>query len=562
MTSLLDAALQYAAHGWRVFPLVPGAKQPLTAHGFRDATTDEDQILSWWSSTPEANIGIATGRGSGIVVLDIDMKNAKDGYTSAKELGIDPADTPVQVVTASRGAHLYFAYDAAIGNSASKLGVGLDTRGEGGYVVVPPSQIKGQPYMWLGSFKQPPSKVPAAMIEKMQAPASLASKRTTDDWLHLLDGVGEGSRQDTLPRIVGKLYASAPDFAMARALAHLWNERNQPPLSAKEVDECCDRIERKEDAKGNQADFISLADVEMTPIPWLWPGYLPQGAVTLLVGDPGKGKTLVSLDLAARVSAGKPWPDETPNTHGPATVIVLTAEDDLGYTVRPRIEVAGGDVSRIKVVNQSIAKPTLSLTKSLDWLKQEIEQSGVMLLVIDPLSAYMPGVDCFKDNEVRSHLAPFVQLTQQHGVTVLAIVHMSKNIERGALQRVLGSTAFVALARATFMVSLDPEDEEQRLFTCPKCNLSRYPQGLTFHIMEQGLSGGIIAPVAVWDGTTDLHPDEVLRKLVKGRPESTLIESDILDALAQGPVPVKELETHLEMNERTRRRYGKKLGIE
>jgi len=75
----------------------------------------------------------------------------------------------------------------------------------------------------------------------------------------------------------------------------------------------------------------------MTPIPWLWPGYLPLGAVTLLVGDPGKGKTLVSLDLAARVSAGKPWPDETPSTHGPATVIVLTAEDDLGYTVRPRI---------------------------------------------------------------------------------------------------------------------------------------------------------------------------------------------------------------------------------
>ena len=213
-------------------------------------------------------------------------------------------------------------------------------------------------------------------------------------------------------------------------------------------------------------------------------------------------------------------------------------------------------------MNQSIAKPTLSLTRSLDWLKQELEQSGVMLLVIDPLSAYMPGVDCFKDNEVRSHLAPFVQLTQKHGVTVLAIVHMSKNIERGALQRVLGSTAFVALARATFMVSLDPEDEDRRLFTCPKCNLSRYPQGLTFRIMEQSLSNGINAPVAVWDGTTDLHPDEVLRKLVKGRPESNLIEADILDAVAERPVLVKELAAKLGVNERTLRRYREKLGIE
>src|SRR5215467_2665340 len=520
MTTMLDHALQYAKLGWAVLPLLPGSKKPFEgSQGFKDATTDEDQILSWWSSNTNANIGIATGKDSGIVVLDVDVKKGKDGYASAKELGIDPAEIPLQVVTPSDGVHLYFAYDPAVGNTVSKLGGGLDTRGEGGYVVAPPSTIDGKTYRWISDFKQQPSTVPAAIVEKLKAETPVVQKLPTDDWLHLLDGVGKGSRQDTLPRMVGKLYKSAPDFAIARALAHLWNERNQPPLSAKEIDDCCDRIERKENAKGNQADFMSLADVEMTPIPWLWPGYLPLGAVTLLVGDPGKGKTLVSLDLAARVSAGKPWPDETPNTHGSSTVIVLTAEDDLGYTVRPRIEAAGGDVSRIKVVNQCIAKPTLSLTKSLDWLKQEIEQSGVMLLVIDPLSAYMPGVDCFKDNEVRSHLAPFVQLTQKHGVTVLAIVHMSKNIERGALQRVLGSTAFVALARATFMVSLDPEDEDRRLFTCPKCNLSRYPQGLTFRIMEQSLSNGINAPVAVWDGTTDLHPDEVLRKLVKGRPE-------------------------------------------
>jgi len=454
--------------------------------------------------------------------------------------------------TQSGGQHIVFAYDPDFKQSAGKLGAGLDTRSDGGYIVAAPSQIEGRSYRWVGDFKKQPAAPPQAILDKLRATSTSLNghgKRSTEEWQQVAGGVPQGSRQEELPRMVGLYYSKfAP--ALARQQSHLWGTACTPPLTPQEIDACCDRIEAKEDANGNQADFMSLADVEMTPIPWLWPGYLPLGAVTLLVGDPGKGKTLVSLDLAARVSAGKPWPDETPNTHGSSTVIVLTAEDDLGYTVRPRIEAAGGDVSRIKVVNQSIAKPTLSLTRSLDWLKQELEQSGVMLLVIDPLSAYMPGVDCFKDNEVRSHLAPFVQLTQKHGVTVLAIVHMSKNIERGALQRVLGSTAFVALARATFMVSLDPEDEDRRLFTCPKCNLSRYPQGLTFRIMEQSLSNGINAPVAMWDGTTDLHPDEVLRKLVKGRPES------------DGPVLVKDLAAKLGINERTLRRYREKLGIE
>src|SRR6516165_4849410 len=96
MSALLDAALNYAKLGWKVFPLVPGQKRPLTMHGSKDATSNPDQIRAWWTQNPDANIGVATGSVSGIVVLDVDCKNDKDGYASLRNLDITQEDTLCQ----------------------------------------------------------------------------------------------------------------------------------------------------------------------------------------------------------------------------------------------------------------------------------------------------------------------------------------------------------------------------------------------------------------------------------------------------------------------------------
>ena len=147
---LLKAALAYAGRGVPVFPCEPGAKRPLTRNGHWDATTDPHAIERWWGRWPSANVGVPTGKKSGIVVLDVDA--AAGGPESLAKL--ERLSVPVPKTTRTRtgggGVHLYFRYprETDIRNSAGLLGPGLDVRGEGGYVVVPPSRTQGS-YEWV-----------------------------------------------------------------------------------------------------------------------------------------------------------------------------------------------------------------------------------------------------------------------------------------------------------------------------------------------------------------------------------------------------------------------------
>jgi hypothetical protein len=147
---LLKAALTYARRGVPVFPCEPGAKRPLTRNGHWDATTDPHAIGRWWRRWPSANVGVPTGKKSGLVVLDVDVDD--DGPESLARLEHAGAPVPktARARTGGGGIHLYFRYprERDIRNSAGLLGPGLDVRGEGGYVVVPPSRTQGS-YEWV-----------------------------------------------------------------------------------------------------------------------------------------------------------------------------------------------------------------------------------------------------------------------------------------------------------------------------------------------------------------------------------------------------------------------------
>ena len=150
-------AAQYAERGWPVFPLVPNGKTPATPHGFKDATTDLAQVEDWWTASPLANIGVATGEASGIVVLDVDAPNGAhkhDGAKALAEAGIVLPDTAV-AETPNGGRHYYFKAQGAKSKSKANITVGgqalmgVDVRAEGGYIVAVGSVIDGRPYKWI-----------------------------------------------------------------------------------------------------------------------------------------------------------------------------------------------------------------------------------------------------------------------------------------------------------------------------------------------------------------------------------------------------------------------------
>jgi hypothetical protein len=147
--TMLKAAQAYARRGIPVFPCEPGAKRPLTRNGHWDATTDPRAIGQWWKRWPSANVGVPTGKKSGVVVLDVDVDDGPESLARLERAGA-PVPKTARTRTGGGGIHLFFRYprERDIRNSAGLLGLGLDVRGEGGYVVVPPSRTQG-PYEWV-----------------------------------------------------------------------------------------------------------------------------------------------------------------------------------------------------------------------------------------------------------------------------------------------------------------------------------------------------------------------------------------------------------------------------
>jgi hypothetical protein len=147
---LFKAALSYAKRGIPVFPCEPGGKRPLTYNGFWDATTNLNRVKAWWGRWPDANVGVPTGKGSGLLVLDVDPRDGGPESLATLERENGPLPETARARTGGGGVHVFFRYPAEkeVRNSAGWLGLGLDVRGEGGYVVVPPSRTQGS-YEWI-----------------------------------------------------------------------------------------------------------------------------------------------------------------------------------------------------------------------------------------------------------------------------------------------------------------------------------------------------------------------------------------------------------------------------
>ena len=198
------------------------------------------------------------------------------------------------------------------------------------------------------------------------------------------------------------------------------------------------------------------SSIRPRPVRWLWSERMPLGALTLLAGREGIGKSLVGVQLAARLTRG-----ELPGSHAgePSRVLFATSEDAWEFTMVPRLMAAGADlrmVGRVQVTDNGLITG-LTLPADADALGSYMTAYGVALLVLDPLTSVMDGrIDAHREGEVRTALEPLGQLAEQARASVLGLVHLGKSMSADPVNLILGSRAFSAVARVALVARVTP----------------------------------------------------------------------------------------------------------
>ena len=344
---MLQAAAVWAYKGIFVFPCEK--KIPTTGPGgFKNATLDAVQIAKWWSEKPNAQIGIPTGEVNGLFVVDVD---GPKGERAAEKLNL-PSTFTVQ----TRPGRYQLWFEQAKGtrsrSTASVIAPELDTRGDGGYVVAPPSvhHVTGKPYQVVKN------------LPWASAPGFLLNPSAKNDNGTKPRGVSgpipQGQRHVTFLSLAGSLANRAlPGSVILNVLREINQELAKPPLDDGEIEKMVLYVSgKKPKTVAGSAVMKCVADVAHVPLEWLWNKRFPLGKVSVIAGDPGVGKSLLTLDFAARVSCGRAWPNGDSCKKG--SVIVLSAEDDCGDTIRPRLEAMGADLRNIHILSAvRVTKP-------------------------------------------------------------------------------------------------------------------------------------------------------------------------------------------------------------
>lgn len=303
------------------------------------------------------------------------------------------------------------------------------------------------------------------------------------------------------------------------------------------------------------ARIVRASDVTPESVAWLWPGKFALGKVSMIAGSPGLGKSQVSCSVAAIVSRGNRWPVDRTSA-SPGTIVFLSAEDDPADTIIPRLMAAGADLDRVhllEAIRSGKGERAFDLGRDLGNLDRLLRELGdVRMIVIDPISAYLGKTDSHSNAEIRALLHPLAKLAGEHRAAAVGITHLNKGGQQtrdptqSALQRVTGSIAFTAAARAVWMVIRDPDDPKRRLFLPAKNNLAEDQSGLAFKVVGRQLENGIRTSCVEWEkASISINLDEFLSPGADDskRSRSTLVEaSEFLgEALAGGPVTVADL---------------------
>jgi hypothetical protein len=282
--------------------------------------------------------------------------------------------------------------------------------------------------------------------------------------------------------------------------------------------------------------FRPISQVRSRPVNWLWQHRLGLGKLAMLEGDPGLGKSLLALDLAARLTTGRPWPDGSPAA-SPSCAIVLNAEDSTEDTVRPRLEALGADLDRVIVYEPDDlpAPGPLRLSLAIDVLDRLLTRTPARLVIFDPILAFLDEhVYIQSEISVRRALFPLAQLACQHDLCALVLRHLNKKPGAPGLYRGAHSIAFLAACRSAWLAARDPKETSKCVLAQVKNNIAPRQPSLAYQV--EAHAGG--PPTFTWLGPASYTVEDLSGRLpraaVADRPRDQAVDF-LTSYLASGP---------------------------
>lgn len=484
---LLQAALEYADRGWAVFPLHsikegrctcgkencehPG-KHPRTAHGRNDATTNKAVLREWWKKWPDANVSLATGADSGgLIVLDVDKKAG--GLENLKKLGAK-GNLPytLSVFSGGGGQHYYLASKngTKIRNMQNVAGLsGIEIRGFGGSIIAPPSRhISGESYVWkigpqAGKVEPIPDWLLKILTANKERPASLQGGSY---WANLWAGVAEHEgRNNRAAQLAGRLLGRGMAVEEVQAVLNLWNQQNQPPMSDRELMAAIHSINRAEASKPAAGAIVSaqwlLAQPQEEIKEIITKGILPEGAGLILTGEGGSGKSLLSLEMALRISKGMPiWDFEIPEAK---KVLIIQSENPMGQMKRRLDSIAYGlkisDLPNVHVIEPEF-RADLNHERDRKKIKDRIEKVQAQVVILDPLVSYHSSNE--NDNgQMRRTLDNLTQISNEMSVSWIVVHHDAKpgEYKKDTKYTFRGASSIRDWARTMIGLQVKPNNE-------------------------------------------------------------------------------------------------------
>lgn len=478
MNLMLSAALDYQKKGLSVIPLKPREKTPLLASwkDYQTRRATEDEIKLWWTSFPTANVGVVTGDISGLTVLDLD---GPDGLKYFQQNRVNSSC----ISLTGKGKQLWYKRpEGGIANSAGKIAKGVDVRGDGGYIVAPPSiHPNGKRYQFITgvcSVANLPV-FPANLIAPVVSPkAAVGSSWVADE----LGNLQEGNRDTTFTRVVGRLFASGLDPVTVHALLRPYADR----CGFTDLDKIIKSVSRYGPFRGStpiddRAASISDFLEDIKPVEWICKDIIAKSSVGFVAGLPETMKTWLLIDLAVECArGGGQWVGLFPV--GPAKVLFVDQERFKGETQRrfkAIIRAKGLEPMSLKgsLYIRCGTTTRIDLEDSYRAFRSELLELKPDLVIIDSFATFHTREENDR-KEIQTVLERIKQLRSEIGCTFIFIDHEGKSVwtdkqnnESPSAFRMVGSVGKTAAAE--FVLTVRRYDETTSTVYHTKSTLAR-----------------------------------------------------------------------------------------